>query len=126
MIDAATKDRFITELEKIPLIAAACRTAGIGRATIYRWQKDDKEFAERVTAAIELGRGDVNDLAESKLIQAIKRGDAWALRYWLEANNKRFYKPRKAIEAPRQNRQIQRIQFEVVDKREPRVYDPDN
>ena len=50
----------------------ASEKSGVGRATYYRWRKDDKEFAKSTDEALLEGSLLVNDMAESKLISAIR------------------------------------------------------
>lgn len=37
------------------------------------------------------------DIAESQLFKAMSKGEAWAIRYTLESNSKRYIRPRKAV-----------------------------
>lgn len=117
MISQETRDKFIAKLESTGLIAHACKATGVSRASVYRWLKEDKEFAKQVESAIEIGRDDWSDLSESKLLEAVRRGDPWAIRYWLEFNSSRYYKPRKAIQAPPVQRIIKTMRYEILDKR---------
>ena len=43
----AEQDVFLDAFSKYSTIAHACREAGIGRATHYRWMAADPEYAER-------------------------------------------------------------------------------
>jgi hypothetical protein len=117
MISQETKDKFIAKLESTGLIAHACKATGLSRASVYRWLKEDKGFAKQVEVASEIGRDDWSDLSESKLLEAVRRGEPWAIRYWLEFNSPRYYKPRKAKQAPVIQRSVKTINYNIVDAR---------
>lgn len=78
------KDALIELLKKTPIIQAACQKMELGRATYYRWLKDDPAFAEAVHTALDHGVGLVNDMAESQLISAIKDQNMTAIIFWLK------------------------------------------
>ncbi len=81
----AEKAKFREALRKTPIIQLASQQSGIpSRATYYRWRKDDPEFAKDCDEAIGEGVELVSDLAETKLISAIKDGDFNAIRFWLK------------------------------------------
>lgn len=77
------KQALIDQLRKAPIIQLACERAGVSRMTFYRWKKEDKQFADAVDEALATGSSLINDLAESKLIQAIKEGNLTGVMYWL-------------------------------------------
>lgn len=74
----------IQELKKMPIVEVACKRVGIGRATIYRWKKEDKKFAEHINEAIHEGILLINDMAESQVISRIKDRDMSATKFWLK------------------------------------------
>ena len=78
------KTKLIEQLKRSPIIQAACQRIGIGRATFYRWRKDDAEFGKAVDEALITGTELVNDMAESMLIQAIREGNITAQIFWLK------------------------------------------
>lgn len=78
------KELILENLRKAPIAQLACERAGVGRATFYRWRKEDKMFAEAVEEALASGASIINDLAESKLIAAIKEGNLTGIIYWLK------------------------------------------
>ncbi len=78
------KEALIAILKKTPIIQVACQKAGIGRATYYRWLKEDMEFADEAQTALDAGVGIVNDMAESQLISAIKDKHMTAIIFWLK------------------------------------------
>ena len=67
----------------MPIVEIACKRAGIGRATYYRWLKKDPDFAKNCREALTLSTGAVNDIAEAKLITAIQEGNMTAISFWL-------------------------------------------
>lgn len=85
---------FLDQLEKVPNISFACEKVGISRNTIYRWRNEDPEFDRKVNQAFANGVGSINDLAESKLISKINQGSMSAIKYWLDNNSKRYFRPR--------------------------------
>lgn len=78
-----SKSLLLEQLKKTPIIQIACERSGVGRATYYRWRKDDLEFAKSADAAILDGRFLINDMAESQLIAAVKERNLPAITYWL-------------------------------------------
>lgn len=84
------KTDVIEHLQKVPIIEIACEKTGIGRATFYRWRKDDPEFAEAVDKALNDGSQLVSDMAESKLISAIKEENLSAIMFWLKHHHQRY------------------------------------
>lgn len=98
------KAELIKQLKKTPIVEVACKKLGIGRATYYRWKKDDPKFAEEAEFALDEGSQLVNDMAESQLITAIKNGNMTGIIFWLK-NHHRQYSPKlevttKSSEAP--------------------------
>lgn len=77
------KAALIEQLRRTPIVQVACEKTGIGRASYYRWRKDDPDFAKACDEAMDEGVGLVSDLAESKLINAIKEQNHGAISFWL-------------------------------------------
>lgn len=75
--------QLIEQLARIPIIEVASQKIGIGRNSYYRWRRQSKKFASACDKAIEKGCGFINDLAESKLISAMKGDNLTAVMYWL-------------------------------------------
>ena len=94
------KKQLLEQLERVPVIEVACKKVGIARSTYYRWIAEDSEFESSAEKALDAGRSVINDVAESKIIQKVSDGDWRAVKYWLESNNKRYARPRRAAEAP--------------------------
>lgn len=78
------KKRLLEQLQRTPIVEAACKKIGLSRATYYRWRKDDEDFAAACDETIELSVGRINDLAESQLINAIKEQNMSAITFWLK------------------------------------------
>lgn len=77
------KTLLIEQLRRTPIIQVACEKIGVGRASYYRWRKDDEDFAKACDEAMTEGVELVSDLAESKLINAIKEQNHGAISFWL-------------------------------------------
>lgn len=92
------KKQIIEELENVPIPFVVCRKLGVSKATFYRWLGDDIDFKTSIDKATERGRSNINELAESKLIQKLDNGENWAISYWLGNNSERYIKPRKPID----------------------------
>ena len=41
------KEALIKSLSEMPIIEIACKRAGVGRASYYRWLKEDSEFLKK-------------------------------------------------------------------------------
>lgn len=87
---AKNKELIIEQLKKVPIVQVACEKIGIGRATYYRWRKDDEIFTESTDSALTTGREFMNDIAESQLIKAIQNNDLTAIIFWLKNNHKQY------------------------------------
>lgn len=84
------KEALVEQIKKAPIIQLACERVGLSRATFYRWRKDDEKFAEAVEEALESGSAIINDLAESKLISAIKEQNLTAIIFWLKHHHRAY------------------------------------
>lgn len=80
----------IEQIRKTPIIQVACEKTGIGRATYYRWRKEDEAFKEKSAEALAEGIHLINDLAESQLISAIKDKHMTAIIFWLKNRHKDY------------------------------------
>ena len=78
------KEALVEQLKKAPIVQVACERTDVSRATFYRWKKEDVVFAEAVDEALATGSSLINDMAESKLISAIKEGHMTGIIYWLK------------------------------------------
>lgn len=87
----AEKAKFLQALRHTPIIQLASQQAGFpSRATYYRWRKEDLEFAKDCDGAIAEGVDLINDLAETKLISAIKEQNFNAISFWLRKRSPKF------------------------------------
>ena len=84
------KEALCEQLKKTPIVQLACEKTGLGRATYYRWRKDDKEFAKEADEAIHEGVKLMNDMAESQLLSAIKDKNLTAIIFWLKHRHKSY------------------------------------
>ena len=84
------KQLLIEQLKKTPIIQIACEKTGIGRATFYRWKKDDKNFSTQVDEALLDGNELVNDMAESQLMSAIRDKNLTAIIFWLKNHHQSY------------------------------------
>tara|TARA_B100000745_G_scaffold135556_1_gene88548 strand:- start:1955 stop:2356 length:402 start_codon:yes stop_codon:yes gene_type:complete len=75
--------KFLAELRKVPIVQVACEKTGVSRNSVYRWKREDKEFAKQFDEALADGVGFVNDMSESQLLQLIKEKSFSAVRFWL-------------------------------------------
>jgi hypothetical protein len=80
-----TAEQVIAALgESHGMIAPAARSLGCSRDTIRRYLAEDAEIAQ----AIADEREATTDLAENKLRDAIIRGEAWAICFYLKCQGK--------------------------------------
>ena len=84
------KSKLLQVLSETPLVSLACKKTGIARATFYRWYKDDKGFRDSVLQIVDIGRKNINDLAESMLFKEMQKGNMNAIRFWLQYNDPRY------------------------------------
>jgi len=84
------KELLIEQFKKTPIIQLACEKTGIGRATYYRWRREDSEFAVACDEALQESVGLMNDMAESQLLSAIKEKNMTAIIFWLKHRHKGY------------------------------------
>lgn len=84
------KQLLIDQLKRTPIIQIACEKAGVGRATYYRWRKEDEQFAKDADEALEEGSSLVNDMAESQLLSAIRDKNLGAIIFWLKHHHSSY------------------------------------
>lgn len=80
----------LEELEKTGLVSSACAKAKIPRSTYYRWINTDIEFRFQAEEAIEIGRSNMVDFAESTIIKNIQSGSQRAAEFYLRNNDDRY------------------------------------
>lgn len=83
----AQKKALLEQMEKYPVVQAACGRTGVGRSTFYSWCKEDKEFAKLAEHYLAEGKEFINDLAVSKVIQGINDGHTTFTIFWLKNNH---------------------------------------
>lgn len=67
------RERFLSCLSTGASIAAAARAAGVGRATVYRWAKDDEAFADQWRDAYETGTDALEDEARRRAVDGVDK-----------------------------------------------------
>jgi hypothetical protein len=101
------KEAVINALRETPIVQYACKRAGIGRTTFYRYYHDDADFASSVDEAITEGSSIVSDLAESQLISAIRSGDLSGIKYWLSNHHPTYAaKLHVTTESPKKEKEL--------------------
>ena len=80
----ADKELLLEQFKKTPIVQLACEKTDIGRATYYRWKKEDTKFSDAADSAIREGTLLVNDMAESQLLGAIRDGNMTGIIFWLK------------------------------------------
>ena len=99
------KEQLLEILKKTPIVQIACEKAGIGRATYYRWRKEDPEFAKVSDQALLDGSLLINDMAESQMMSAIKDKNMTAIIFWLKHHHP-AYATKIEITASNKNQDI--------------------
>lgn len=84
------QELLLEQLKKTPIVQVACEKVGVGRATYYRWRKENEEFAKIADEAITEGTNLVNDMAESQLMSAIRDKNLTAIIFWLKHHHTRY------------------------------------
>jgi hypothetical protein len=85
-----TVKALLSELEKTGIASNACSKLTIARSTYYRWYNDDIDFRMDADIAIEAGRANMVDFAESKLVQNMNEGSQRAVEFYLKHNDSRY------------------------------------
>ena len=83
MKQESEKSKLIEALKKSAIVQLACQQANVARATYYRWRQEDESFAKACDEAMSEGTSLVSDLAESKLVGAIRDQNMTAISFWL-------------------------------------------
>lgn len=84
------KQALLEALKEMPIIQVACKKAGIGRATYYRWCNEDKIFKRQSQDAMDYGIAFINDMSESQLITLIKEKKMPAISLWLKFHHFKY------------------------------------
>jgi len=61
-----------------------CEVLGVNRQTLYRYLKSNPTLESEMQEHLEY----ITDIAEFNLIENIKKGNPWAVRYWLSTRGK--------------------------------------
>ena len=111
------KIQLLEQFKKTPIVEFACKKVDVGRATYYRWRKEDEEFARDAEEALNDGAVLINELAESQLINAIKDRNLTAIIFWLKHHHK-AYETRVEVRAKVENitQQLTPEQQTIVDQ----------
>ena len=80
----------LENLKKTPIVHIACEKSSIGRATYYRWRKEDVEFCKLADEALKEGEALITDLSESQLISLIKDRKFPAVHLWLRHHHPKY------------------------------------
>lgn len=84
------RNEFLEQLRRIPIVQVACEKVGLSRNTVYRWRKEDKDFAAAIADALSEGEALVNDMSEGQLLTMIKEKNWSAISFWLRHRNPKF------------------------------------
>jgi hypothetical protein len=85
-----TAELFLEQLRKIPIVQVSCEKVDVSRNTVYRWRKEDTEFAKAMDEALSDGEAVVNDMSESQLLSKIKNGEWPPIAFWLRKRHPKF------------------------------------
>lgn len=98
------REKFIEMLKETPFVSFVCRKMGLSRTTIYRWRKSNTDFNAKIDEALEFGRDNISDMAETCLTQKVRDGDMVAIKFWLQHNNSKYIPVRTVyVEPPHQH-----------------------
>lgn len=107
------RDKFLQELEKVPIVQVACERCNVSRQTIYRWRREDPKFHDDMASALEEGDDLINDMCESSLLSLIKNKNFQAVKYHMEKRHPKYKKPE--IETPADQRLSQEKQKKIIE-----------
>ncbi len=110
-----SQETFFAELNKVPIVQVACEKTGISRNSIYRWRKEDPEFAKKMDQAIADGVALVNDMSESQLLTLIKEKNYSAITFWLRHRSE-SYKNKVEITTKESPEELTPSQAKIVEK----------
>lgn len=84
------QNQLFEELAKVPIVQVACEKTGVSRNSIYRWRKEDQNFAKKMDKALADGVALVNDMSESQMLTMIKEKNWPAISFWLRHRNDNY------------------------------------
>lgn len=80
------KQRVLSQLRHFRgIVSNACKEAGVGRSTFYKWVNEDDEFAQRVCEIQE----EQIDFVEDKLLTLIEQGNSTAIIFYLKTRGRK-------------------------------------
>lgn len=86
--------RFVDTLRDTPVIAMACKSAGVSRVTAYDWRERDEDFRKEWDAALEDGWDGVEDVA----LRMAKGGSERLVEFLLRGNKAKTYRETHKLE----------------------------
>lgn len=107
------QELFLSELEKAPIIQVACEKTNLSRNTVYRWRKEDHDFAKKMDESMIKGIALINDMSEVQLINLIKEKNWPAIRFWLQHRNDN-YKNKLEITTKEEDEKLTPSQAKIV------------
>lgn len=110
------KQLLLENLKKIPIVEIACNKSGVGRATYYRWRKEDIEFSKKADESLSEGVKLINDMAESQLLSAIRDKNLTAILYWLNHRHSAYSNKIEITATTKQSEKLTKEQEEIVKK----------
>lgn len=113
---AEQKLQLIDVLLKMPVIQVAVKRVSISRSTYYRWCEEDEEFDRVSFEAIREGSMVINELAQSKLIEEMSKGNMTAAIFWLKSRDPKFSDRRTVINEFRVHEKHPEVSKEVEKK----------
>ncbi|MFH1694705.1 MAG: hypothetical protein ABH880_03055 [Patescibacteria group bacterium] len=84
------KELILEEIEKSPFVHVVATKAKVGRTTVYRWIKEDPEFARQFSEHRLIGDALLGEIAESQLFKAIRDGELRAITFFLKYRNPKY------------------------------------
>lgn len=84
------KEMLLECLRQNAIVGLCCKRTNIGRATFYRWKKEDAEFAKLAEGAIFEGENLITEMSESQLISLIKDRNFQAVQLWLKHHHPKY------------------------------------
>ena len=78
-----TKRKVLKELRNVPIVSVAAKATGVSRQTVYRWIREDEEFAKELKIAKLDGIKHINDMSESQLLSMIQEKKWPVIKFWL-------------------------------------------
>ena len=116
------KNEFLEQLRKVPIVQVSCEKVGVSRNSVYRWRKEDTEFAKQMDDALAEGEELVNDMSESQLLSLIREKNYPAISFWLRKRSPRFRDKLEVTarieeikELPQEQKEALKKQFGLLD-----------